>query len=103
MLQPVPFEAVDIALRRLLDLHLEPVFEVEQRPVKTARTEALARVVAVRKRRAGCEQRVVTLRSCVPSLGIFISDRKIPLGNPRTFLRVRALVRSIEKMVLRGG
>jgi hypothetical protein len=91
---------VDIALRRLL--HLAAI-EVEQRPVKLREPKHSLEVVAVRKRRAGCEQRVVTLRSCVPSLGIFISDRKIPLGNPRTFLRIRALVRSIEKMVLRGG
>jgi hypothetical protein len=52
LLQPIPLEAVNVALRRLLNLHLEAVFEVVKRAVKLREPQYTLEVVAVRERRA---------------------------------------------------
>ena len=49
MLQPIPLEAVNVALRRLLNLHLEAVFEVVKRAVKLREPQYRLKVVAVRE------------------------------------------------------
>jgi hypothetical protein len=48
LLQPIPLEAVNVALRRLLNLHFEAVFEVVKRAVRPGYSVSLSGFVETR-------------------------------------------------------